>query len=64
MNDNTIKTSNLHVIPSLMISCILQQEEMMRIANLSTTSTFHSVAFSFLRSRITSFLLKRVDKIN
>lgn len=35
----------LQVMPSDMISCILQQAEIIRLLRLSTTSTFHSPAF-------------------
>jgi len=44
--------TNIHVIPSVIISVILQQAEMMRMLGWSTTSTFHSADFT---ERITSF---------
>lgn len=72
IKNNKKSNYNLRVIPSLIISCILQQEEIIRIASLSTTRTFHSVAFSFFKGRITSFNIsinrikenKVIDKSN
>lgn len=34
--------ANLHVIPSALISCILQQDDTILIASLSTINTLHS----------------------
>lgn len=52
----------VHGIPSAVISCILQQADIMRIANLSTTKIRHSLVFGFNAGvfplkRITSFII-------
>jgi len=48
----------IHVIPSVMISVILQQAEIMRMLGWSTTSTFHSDDFT---DRITSFRIPAIS---
>lgn len=59
----------LHGIPSAVISCILQQADIMRIANLSTTKIRHSFAFGFNAGdfplkRITSFIISAKNNQN
>ena len=46
--------SSTMVMPSLMMLCILQHDEMMRVLSLSMTSTFHSPFFFTVSERSTS----------
>lgn len=53
---------HLHVMPSALMSCILQHAETIRMANLSTTNIRQSTLFDpgLPLNRITSFIISKM----